>query len=73
MTTWVIPLVSHSIVEYLAGLVVIATTLILDGKENHFSRRHVLWTIALIIAVVTWPVLFPQYNLWGLLMIFYAV
>ena len=70
LTTWVVPLISHSIIEYLAGLVVIATTLVLDGKKNHFSRRHVLWTIALIIAVVTWPVLFPQYNFLGILMIF---
>lgn len=70
LTTWVIPLISHSIIEYWAGLVVIATTLVLEGKENHFSRRHVLWTIALIIAIATWPVLFPQYNFWGILMIF---
>lgn len=70
LTTWVIPLVSHSIIEYSAGLVVVAATLALEGKEHCFNRRHVLWTIALMIAVVTWPVLFPRYNFLGVLMIF---
>lgn len=71
LTTWIIPLVSHSIVEYLVGLILIAVTLVI-GKEwgrSYLRLRHILWIILLAIAVWVWPVLFTRYNVWGLLMI----
>ena len=70
LTTWVIPLVSFSFIEYLAGLVVMAVTLVITEKKFHLDRRHTLWIIAMVLVVVTWPRLFPGYNFFGVLMIF---
>ncbi len=69
LTTWVIPVISYSIIEYLVGLVVIAATLVLEERKFSLRWRHALWIAALVTAVITWPTLYPRYNVWCLLMV----
>lgn len=69
LTTWIIPVVSYSIIEYLIGLVVIAATLVFEERRFSLRWRHILWTVALVTAVITWPTWYPRYNFWCLLMV----
>ncbi|MBI5149778.1 MAG: fused MFS/spermidine synthase [Candidatus Omnitrophica bacterium] len=70
LTTWVVPLVSYSPVEYLIGLLAISLAIILEEKKFYFTAYHFLWVTVLAFGVVAWPVFFTQYSVWGLLLIF---
>lgn len=71
LTTWIIPLVSHSIVEYLVGLIIIGITLVIDRRFGRFylRLRHVLWVVILAVIIWVWPLFFSDYNFWGLLLL----
>jgi hypothetical protein len=69
LTAWIIPVVSYSIIEYLIGLVVLAATLVFEERRFSLNRRHILWAVVLVTAVITWPTGYPRYNFWCLLMV----
>lgn len=68
LTSWVIPLVSVSLTEYLAGLTVIS--LALTEEENAVTRfRAVRYLVYFVLMMFVWPMMFPQYHVWGLIVI----
>jgi hypothetical protein len=69
-TTWIIPLISQSLVEYLMGLLVIAVTLVFKEKEHYVSARHILLIAALTSVLIALPIVFVQYNVFALAMVF---
>jgi len=68
-TTWVMPLISISISEYLLGLALIACGLSIGSKPALLGWRNILFITCTSIALMSWPVMFKGYNLFGLILI----
>lgn len=67
LTSWIIPLVSVSPVEYLVGLAVIS--LVLPGGEEPNRARVLRFLFYFVVMIFAWPMIFTQYNVWGILAI----
>jgi spermidine synthase len=68
VVTWLIPLVSVSMVEYFVGLLVIATALRIDqgAAQAIPGLRWAFYGLGLLAA---WPLLFKQYHVLGIALI----
>lgn len=70
-TSWIIPLISTSLIEYLFGLILIAITISLGDSTKH--RAHIIRLVTYyILFFMLWPIAFVKYNIWGLLLIVYV-
>jgi len=72
VTTWVMPLISVSISEYLLGLAVIALALAIDSKRQALGWRNIFFIIYICGILMFWPVEFKNYNLFGMIIIFWV-
>jgi len=69
LTTWVMPLISLSVSEYLLGLAVIALALAVGSKRQSLGWSNILHVIFICFMLLLWPVAFRRYNILGLIMI----
>ncbi len=65
LVSWVIPLISTIMVEYLAGLLVIALALIIAEKNQPIGDYNMRLIMYVLISIIFWPVLFKDYNIFG--------
>ncbi|MEK7307875.1 MAG: hypothetical protein AAB089_02280 [Nitrospirota bacterium] len=72
LTTWVMPLVSVSVFEYLLGLAVIAVALALGSSRERLGAVNVFFISYVCVVLMFWPVFFPYYSLFGMVIIFYT-
>ena len=72
-TTWVMPVFSVSIAEYLLGLAVIALGLAIGTKYQKLGWRNIFFVAYVCIMLMAWPVFFRGYNFFGIIIIFFAV
>ncbi len=72
VTTWVMPLISVSISEYLLGLAVIALALAIGSKRQALGWRNIFFIIYICGVLMFWPVEFKNYNLFGMIIIFWV-
>jgi len=70
LTTWLMPLISVSISEYLLGLGVIALALTIGTKRQALGLTNMFFIIYICIMLMLWPVAFTSYNVFGLIIIF---
>ncbi len=69
-TTWVMPLISVSVSEYLLALAVIALVLAIGTKYQRLGWRNIFLVAYVCITLMAWPHFFRSYNLWGIIIIF---
>ncbi|MDP2927586.1 MAG: fused MFS/spermidine synthase [Candidatus Omnitrophota bacterium] len=69
-TTWVMPLISVSISEYLLGLAVIALALAIGTKYQRLGWRNIFLVAYVCIMLMAWPLFFKRYSLFGIIIIF---
>jgi len=67
--SWLIPLISSSTIEFLAGLALIALAMTLEQPKLLFPRRDVLLMLAFLALVVVWPMIFGGYNISGMVVL----
>lgn len=70
ITSWVIPLLSTTALEYLLGLVLAAAGLAMGTKFQKFGRANIFYIIYICLMLLIWPLAFPVYNLFGIIIIF---
>lgn len=68
ITSWIIPLRTSSMAEYLVGLFVIAVALALKERIriDSYSVRLIVYTILLLFL---WPTVFRRYNIFGIVIL----
>ena len=69
LTTWVMPLVSALVLEYLLGLAVLALALVIGSKPQRLGTVNIFFISYICIMLMFWPVFFPYYNLFGMIII----
>lgn len=67
---WVIPLVSTLMIEYLLSLFVISCALIIDEKRKPIGPYYIRLIFYTACLIMLWPLVFPRYNIFGLILIF---
>jgi spermidine synthase len=70
LTTWVMPLVSVSVSEYLLALAAIALALAVGSKYQKLGWRNILYVFYICFMLILWPLVFRGYNFFGLIIIF---
>jgi spermidine synthase len=70
--SWICPLISTSMVEYLFGLFIISLTLSIDKKREKIGAYRLRLIIYLFLLMILWPTVFKTYNFLGLVIIFYS-
>ncbi|MCK5180424.1 MAG: hypothetical protein KAR32_12920, partial [Candidatus Omnitrophica bacterium] len=67
-TSWVIPLLSAELIEYLIGLIVIAMTLPAPKTAGaHGKIYYIRMVVYFVIFMTVWPVVFYEYNIVALI------
>ena len=61
IVTWVIPLLTTTLLEYFVGFLGIAIALDIEHKEKRLTESLIL-IICLIALLLLWPKIFPHYN-----------
>ncbi len=69
VTTWLIPLVTHSLLEFVLGLLIIALTTVASDNGRGKSSVALMSMAILIVALFLWPLAFFQENLLGVFLI----
>lgn len=70
LTTWIIPFVSNSMIEYLFALVLVATTLIDRDYDAAFSSRALRILIYMNILYFVWSAFFERFNPFAVIVLF---
>ena len=70
LTTWVMPLISVSVSEYLLGFAVIALAMAIGTKRQTMGLKNLALIIYICVMLMLWPVAFRDYNVFGLIIIF---
>ena len=70
--SWVAPLIFKSMLEFLAGLLVIALALSAEKKPDkvNFNRHAIISFLAMTLTLIIWPVLFKKYDILGIIVLF---
>lgn len=69
LTTWVMPLVSISVFEYLVGLAVVALALAIGSNRQRLGITGIFFVSYICVMLMFWPVFFPRYNLFGIIIL----
>ena len=69
MTTWLMPLVAHSLLEFVLGLLIIALTTVASDNGRGKSSVALMSMAVLIVTLFLWPLAFFQENLLGFFLI----
>lgn len=73
IVSWIIPLVSVSMVEYLVGLSFIALALNIKEKRSPLGPYNLRLLIYLALILVLWPLNFNSYNFFALVLLFLVI
>ncbi len=71
VTTWIIPLVSVSMIEYLCALIIIAAAAIPQEFEARFSSRALRILIYINLLYFVWSAFFIKYNIFAIVALFW--
>ncbi len=72
LTSWIIPVVSNTLVEFLVGLLLLAITL--DVRQQKLPKWKIILALGLMVGVcIFWPHVYKAYSLIGILILFVAV
>lgn len=69
LVSWIMPLVSPSMVEYLLGIFFIALAMNIGQKKELLGAYMMRLIIYAIINLMLWPFLFKGYNVFGMVII----
>lgn len=69
-TSWIIPLVSTLMIEYLSSLFVISCALVIGEKRIPIGTYYIRLIFYIACLIMLWPLVFPRYNIFGLIFIF---
>lgn len=67
LVSWVIPLVSTVMIEYLFGLFVISLALVFGEKKEKVGALGMRLIFYLAFAIIVWPMIFQRYNFFGII------
>lgn len=67
--SWVVPLISHSIIEFLYALLLIGVAIVLDGKKQSFRIIDWIGLVFFLAFIWVWPQIIVQYSIIGLLVL----
>ena len=67
--SWIAPLISGSMVEYLVGLFIISIALAIDSGKKEIGAYRIRLIIYMIIFVLLWPNVFKEYNFIALIIL----
>lgn len=70
ITSWVVPLFSSMMIEFLLSFFVIHLAFFIDDKDSLMGFRAIRMIIYAIILLIVWPLVFPSYHLFGILLLF---
>jgi len=68
--TWIMPVVSIWIIDYLFGLMVVALALLVGIQDRRLVWRNIFQVICVCLLLIIWPIFFKKYNLFGIIIIF---
>jgi spermidine synthase len=71
LVSWVIPLISPSMIEYLLSLCIIYLALIVYEKKTSIGLYYIRLICYVILFIILWPLVFRTYNIFGLILIFF--
>ncbi|MDD4899948.1 MAG: fused MFS/spermidine synthase, partial [Candidatus Omnitrophica bacterium] len=72
LVSWVFPLVSTVMIEYVFGLFLIAFALIFGEKKEKVGFLGMRLILYLAIAIIIWPIIFRRYNIFGIMVMIFA-
>ncbi len=72
LTSWIIPLISNTLMEYLAGLWLTALMLPSSGRRASWWSMA-FWTAVVLSAFLIWPQLVKGYHLWSFVLLWAGV
>lgn len=72
LATWVMPVVSVLVFEYLLGLAVIALALAIGSSRERLGAANIFFISYICVMLMFWPVFFPYYNFFGMMIILFA-
>ncbi len=67
LVTWVMPLVSTMLIEFLVGLFIISVVLVVGKPLTVLGFSNIRLTIYIVVLLMLWPLVFKEYNFFGLL------
>lgn len=69
LVSWIIPLISVVMLEYLVAMVAVGLVLAIDEKQTRIGMFHMRVIIYLACLIIFWPLVFKNYNIFGLIVI----
>lgn len=69
LVSWIFPLVSTSMIEYLFGLFLISLALVIEKRDFSVSLYNVRLFLYLIFTIILWPLIFKDYSIFALVLI----
>lgn len=69
LVSWILPLISNTMVEYLAGLFIILLVLVINEKRLEFDLYRVRLLIYVAVFILLWPIAFREFNVLGIILI----
>jgi len=67
--SWLMPLVSNVMAEYLVALFLVSLAAVIDEEKVIHDRLTWRCTIYFVVFCYAWPVVFKTYNVWGLILL----
>ena len=73
LVTWFAPILFYtSPLEYLVGLLLISLALLIKKRKLEIHISELRWVIYAASLLVLWPVVFKNYNIFGLIIIYFT-
>jgi tetratricopeptide (TPR) repeat protein len=69
LVSWIMPLVTASMAEYLIGLLLITGAMALGEEKWRIDNYSIKLIAYLLILVIVWPFIFSGYNIFGILIL----
>lgn len=70
LSTWLMPLVSVSLLEYPLGLLIVTLAYALGGRRELQGLKNMRFIVYSYAAFILWPMLFSSYNVFGIVFLF---
>jgi len=67
--SWIIPLLTASMIEFLVGLVFISFALVVNEKDGALDFRGVRFALYPVLLAIIWPIAFQRYTFPGITLI----
>ena len=72
LTSWIIPLISNTLIEYLVGLLLVALTVPQTTKKPSFWKLCIC-ALLVFLAFFVWPQYVKEYHLWSFVLLWVVV